>query len=999
MANDRIENKDIFGDDAFKKTIEEAKQLEVVLTEIETTLKNIAKTELKNLNKSNSSTVKGIQEQRKSVERLNEAEKITQKLNKQKEQLSQRLKIANSDRVQSNVLLAEQTREQNRLNKATVRETEKVFGAYTNLSTKLNRLRKEAKDLGVQFGTNSKQFKDAQERVLKLDRGIKKLDASLGQSQRSVGNYAKALSGLKNIFGALGLVGGVQLLARAFRDTFTRIIEFDKSMRNLSGVLGKTRSDIKNIEKEIIRVAGSSIKTSREVANLGEVLATMGKRGQDLINLIEPANNLSIALQATSDEAAEFLIQTLNAFGASTTSADEYANTITAIRTSTSLDFQKMRDSFQYITPIARILNKDLAYTGALVGLLADNGLKAESAGRLLGTALQKLAKEGNTLDGALSKISEAQRLGVKEYDLLALASNLFGKQAAKIGIILANNTGVIEKNAQAIRDNNTALEDLTNEQLESLDAKLKILDSTWEKFILNVENGQGSIANFIKGAIDSITGLISFLDEVSDPFGAALNDSLDAVRKLSEETTKSAIKDFKEFLEVNKLTKQTEEERIKTIEKFLKMDKYLAKGLELKKLRNGELSEQDLKQLVILKQRIRTIEGLTEVNEKEIDQQDENNKQLKETITNKQKLEGLNRDEITRLKELKNELKFIEEARERLVTKTDKQSVEAFSALTIQAKELERIIEVYERLLNGEEEVKRKPLNNTKELEELRKQANKDIDDRVAAQIAAEKRLQEFTRLAIQETAKLANQAFENRISQINDELKRVSETADNIRTKAEVSRTLNDESLAFEKKKEAELQQQLQKERKRQQQTQIFFTALEAYQTKTQQGDGDAIGSTFRDIGLIRTLSKSFSGFFHGTDDTGNKGIIADKYGKITGYTHENEMVFNAREKQQLGNRSRKEIIDIVKSKDQENYMQSVVLNGLNKGNAIPKNNFKIVTDKEITKRLEILNDSIKSIELKSDTVEIDSLRNILIHTKNKGNKKVVTRSKLHN
>lgn len=991
MANDRIENKDLFGDDAFKKTIEETKQLEVVLKEIETTLKNIAKTELKNLNKSNSSTVKGIQEQRKSVERLNDAEKITQKLNKQKEQLNQRLKIANSDRVQTNVLLAEQTREQNRLNKATVRETEKVFGAYTNLSTKLNRLRKEAKDLGVQFGTNSKQFKDAQERVLKLDRGIKKLDASLGQSQRSVGNYAKALSGLKNIFGALGLVGGVQLLARVFKDTFTRIIEFDKSMRNLSGVLGKTRSDIKNIEKEIIRVAGSSIKTSREVANLGEVLATLGKRGQDLINLIEPANNLSIALQATSDEAAEFLIQTLNAFGASTTSADEYANTLTAIRTSTSLDFQKMRDSFQYITPIARILNKDLAYTGALVGLLADNGLKAQKSGRLLGTSLQKLAKEGNTLDGALAKISEAQRLGVKEYDLLTLASNLFGAEAAKIGIILANNTGVIEKNAQAIRDNKTALEDLTNEQLESLDARLKILDSTWEKFILNVENGEGTIARFIKSSIDGLIEMIDAIDSISDPIGYATKITASEIMRLQKEEAKSSIKEFKEFLKVTNQLKQSEEERLKTKERFLKVDTYRLQELELKKLRNGKLTTQDTRQVIILKARIKAISELKD--------EDIVNRPLKETITNKQKLEGLNRDEITRLKELKNELKFIEEARERLVTKTDKQSVEAFSALTIQAKELERIIEVYERLLNGEQEEKRKPLNNTKELEELRKQANKDIDDRVAAQIAAEKRLQEFTRLAIQETAKLANQAFENRISQINDELMRVSETADNIRTKAEVSRTLNDESLAFEKKKEAELQQQLQKERKRQQQTQIFFTALEAYQSKTQQGDGDAIGSTFRDIGLIRTLSKSFSGFFHGTDDTGNKGVIADKYGKITGYTHENEMVFNAREKQQLGNKSRKEIIDIVKSKDQENYMQSVVLNGLNKGNAIPKNNFKIVTDKEITKRLEILNDSIKSIELKSDTVEIDTLRNILIHTKNKGNKKVVTRSKLHN
>ena len=43
-----------------------------------------------------------------------------------------------------------------------------------------------------------------------------------------------------------------------------------------------------------------------------------------------------------------------------------------------------MRDSFQYIAPISRILGKDLAYTGAVVGILADNSLKAESAGRIV---------------------------------------------------------------------------------------------------------------------------------------------------------------------------------------------------------------------------------------------------------------------------------------------------------------------------------------------------------------------------------------------------------------------------------------------------------------------------------------------------------------------------------------------------------------------------------------------------------------------------------------
>lgn len=400
----------------------------------------------------------------------------------------------------------------------------KLVGAYQKLNLQRSQASKTLRDLIANQKSSTTEIKKAQSEYNRLDARVKKADMAVRDFSKNVGNYKSGIAGLTrgltSLISAFGFTSGVYLFASALKDAFGRVREFDKSMQNLSGVLGETRKDIRPIEDEIIKVAGASIKTSREVAGLAESLATLGKRGDDLINLIKPANDLSIALQATSDEAAEFLVATLNAFGEPTTKAQSFANTITAIRTSTSLDFQKMRDSFQYLTPIARILNLDLADTGALIGVLADNGLKAESAGRLLGTALQKLAKEGNTLEGALKQINDAQSQGIKEYELLALASNLFGKQAAKIGIILSNNTETFKRSAEAIRANQTALDDLVSEQLESVDAKLKILDSTFEQLILTIDNGNGSISNFFKDAANGITGYLQKLIEVEKAQG-----------------------------------------------------------------------------------------------------------------------------------------------------------------------------------------------------------------------------------------------------------------------------------------------------------------------------------------------------------------------------------------------------------------------------------------------------------------------------------------------
>ncbi|AGO47386.1 phage tail tape measure protein [Cellulophaga phage phi19:1] len=514
MAN----NGTISGDEVLKGVRERIKEVDADFKELLKTFNTVSAA----LTKTTSAS--GIEATIKQVNGLSEKQiALSTKLARLKKEESNAIAAANRAEGASLTNKSKQITLDNKI----AAQANKTNSYYKEQSTLFNKLRDTYKSLelkkinGIKLTKQEEiAYKKLSTQVKAMDVAFKKADAAAGQFNRNVGNYPKGISnlvgGLRSLAGAFGFTSGIFLFAAALKDAFTRVREFDKSMQNLAGVLGETRGQIEPIEKEIIAVAGASIKTSREVGELAENLATLGKKGQDLINLIKPANDLSIALQATSADAAEFLVQTLNAFDEPSTSATEFANTITAIRTSTSLDFEKMRDSFQYITPISKILNKDLAYTGAIVGLLADNGLKAESAGRLLGTALQKIAAEGRTLDEVLGEINEAQENGVKGYDLLALASDRFGKQAAKIGIILAGNTDKVEKNAQAIRDNGSAMNNLVNQQLESLDAKIGILDSTWEQFILTIEKGDGELSGFFKRAIQNTTDLIQGWTELA---------------------------------------------------------------------------------------------------------------------------------------------------------------------------------------------------------------------------------------------------------------------------------------------------------------------------------------------------------------------------------------------------------------------------------------------------------------------------------------------------
>ncbi len=392
---------------------------------------------------------------------------------------------------------------------------------YGKLSRTLIIARENAKNLGAQFGINSPQFKKASAEVRKLDKNMKGLDKAVGQSQRNVGNYGKALGGLSARF--LGLTAIIFGAVRALGDMFRRVREFDKSMVGLSAILGVNRDELAGLEQEIKDVAGASIKTSNEVADLATTLITLGKSKTEVIELLKPVNDLSIALGATSQEAGELLVQTLNAFGKGSEEAGRFADIIAKMRTSTALDFERIKDALGFLAPTARAVGISFEQTGAILGVLVDNGIKAARAGRLMNTAFIKLARQGITLEDALEKIRNSE-------DKLVTSTNLLGVQAGTLGLILADTQDKQAELTKEFENAEGALDDLTSKQLESLDAQLKILDSTWEKFILNVENGNGVIGTFFRSIVTGTTGLVSAIDDVN----TASDGLLDFLNKLS---------------------------------------------------------------------------------------------------------------------------------------------------------------------------------------------------------------------------------------------------------------------------------------------------------------------------------------------------------------------------------------------------------------------------------------------------------------------------------
>lgn len=112
---------------------------------------------------------------------------------------NEKLQQAQNKTSQSSVNLQKSqlalTTAQDRAQKQSERAAEaakKLLSPYAQLSRELDKQRIAAKDLGVQYGLTSPQFRQAAKGVQEMDAQVKAIDYTLGQSQRNVGNYAGA---------------------------------------------------------------------------------------------------------------------------------------------------------------------------------------------------------------------------------------------------------------------------------------------------------------------------------------------------------------------------------------------------------------------------------------------------------------------------------------------------------------------------------------------------------------------------------------------------------------------------------------------------------------------------------------------------------------------------------------------------------------------------------------------------------------------------------------
>lgn len=265
-------------------------------------------------------------------------------------------------------------------------------------------------------------------------------------------------------------------------------------------------------------------------------------------------------------------------------------------------------------------------------------------------------------------------------------------------------------------------------------------------------------------------------------------------------------------------------------------------------------------------------------------------------------------------------------EAESRLLQSDILLQQEALNKLEAEGVDLEKVLaELSAARLQNEIDNLRARLAVAEEGSAAAIQINKELNDKLLEQNQArldeEKKQAEERKKQLEDLAKAAEGAFEilgdiadrrneERIEAIDKEIEAEEKRVDRLRELAAEGNEDAQNNIALAEQRQAELELQREQQLQRQKQSELALTALQTYSGKVTAGDPNPLASTIADISVLRAFVASLPGFFHGTEDTGATGLLSDKYGKITGFTHENERVMTAEQNRLIGDMSNAEL-----------------------------------------------------------------------------------------
>lgn len=312
----------------------------------------------------------------------------------------------------------------------------------------------------------------------------------------------------------------------ALRQGLLTMSEFSKQMATLEGVTRASTEQLAAFETTARALGANTVFTASQAAEGMIFLARAGFDAGEVVKAIGPTLQLATAAMIDLGLASDIVANTINQFALSAGDANRVADVMVDITNRTNTNVQQLGEAFEYVGPAAAVAGKSLEETSAVLGVLADRGIKASIAGTnlrgifaQLSGPLDRQTKALAQLGVSLDEVDPALNSVADIFDTLrsagldaSLAVELFGRRNFNAAVVLADATEEIRANEQALLDAAGAAEFNADKIDNSLFGAFKRLASASQEALLAVADrgAESALADLSNTAADLIKNLFN---------------------------------------------------------------------------------------------------------------------------------------------------------------------------------------------------------------------------------------------------------------------------------------------------------------------------------------------------------------------------------------------------------------------------------------------------------------------------------------------------------
>ena len=382
--------------------------------------------------------------------------------------------------------------------------------------------------INVTTGSSDKNIAKTEKSIKGLGRDVKSvnksttnLNDSFAVMPGSIGRVVQSFKALKVALLSTG-IGAIVVAAGALAGLFAAATkkgaDFAKQMSTLQAVSGASAEQMNALSESAKELGSTTQFTAIQVGELQTEFAKMGFSTQQILDSTKATLDLAASMEVDLASAAMLAGSTVNAFGLEAEDTQRVVDVLAKSTSSSALDFNSLTESLKMAAPIAKSTGVSIEETAAMLGVLANTGIKGSLAGTGLSKTFIELNKKGIDLKDALDTVN-------KSSNGLNTAIDLVGQVGAKSLLNLASKSEDIDKLTVSLQESEGAAAAMAEVRLDNLAGDTTKLSSAFEGFLLSIEDGGGLFSKIARLFVQFATSFLTGITKMSNFFGAFISE------------------------------------------------------------------------------------------------------------------------------------------------------------------------------------------------------------------------------------------------------------------------------------------------------------------------------------------------------------------------------------------------------------------------------------------------------------------------------------------